>query len=221
MVLPVIVVAGPLLAGSRPQAIPLTAGWLVGVIGGLAAGIALDDPALSTTTPSFRIIGILAGGLAVVTAAGVAIGLVGPARERARKLLGARPLRWLPEAGAILVIAAAIGLVIRPYVEKVHGPASPYIAALQRLQGLPIDPGRLYAENTPYWVIWYLGVPALLLGLAGLAMVTRLCLRALITWRDPTGGGPGLGPAGRHHRLGAVRRAVAAVHGAGSAPGPV
>ena len=122
-----------------------------------------------------------------MTAAGVAIGLVGPARQRARKLLDARPLRWLPEAGAILVIAAAIGLVIRPYVQKVHGPASPYIAALQRLEGLPIDPGRLYAENTLYWVIWYLGVPALLLGLVGLAMVTRLCLRALITWRDPTG----------------------------------
>jgi hypothetical protein len=122
-----------------------------------------------------------------VTAAGVAIGLVGPARRRARKLLDARPLRWLPDAGAILVVAAAIGLVIRPYVQKVHGPASPYIAALQRLQDLPVDPGRLYAENTLYWVIWYLGVPTLLLGLAGLAMVTRLCLRALITWRDPTG----------------------------------
>jgi hypothetical protein len=187
MLLPVIVVAGALLAARKPQAIPLTAGWLVGVIGGLVAGSALDDPALSTTTPSFRIIGLLAGGLAVVTAAGVAIGLVGSARRRARKLLDARPLRWLPEAGAILVVAAAIGLAIRPYVLKVHGPASPYIAALQRLEGLPIDPGRLYAENTLYWVIWYLGVPTLLLGLAGLAMVTRLCLRALITWRDPTG----------------------------------
>jgi len=187
MLLPLIVVAGALLAGRRPQAIPLTAGWLVGVIGGLAAGIALDDPALSTTTPSFGTIGVIAGGLAVATAAGVAIGLVGPARRRARKLLDARPLRWLPEAGAILVVAAAIGLAIRPYVGKVHGPANPYIAALQRLQDLPIDPGRLYTENTLYWVIWYLGVPALLLGFVGLAMVTRLCLRALITWRDPTG----------------------------------
>ncbi len=187
MLLPLIVVAGALLAGRRPQAIPLTAGWLVGVIGGLAAGIALDDPALSITTPSFGTIGVIAGGLAVMTAVGVAIGLVGPARRRARKLLDARPLRWLPEAGAILVVAAAVGLAIRPYVQKVHGPANPYIAALQRLQDLPIDPGRLYAENTLYWVIWYLGVPALLLGFAGLAMVTRLCLRALITWRDPTG----------------------------------
>lgn len=187
LLLPLIVVAGALLAGRRPQAIPLTAGWLVGVIGGLAAGIALDDPALSATTPSFGTIGVIAGGLAVVTGVGVAIGLVRPVRQRARKLLGGRPLRWLPEVGAILVVAAAIGLAIRPNVQKVHGPANAYIAALQRLQDLPIDPGRLYAENTLYWVIWYLGVPALLLGFVGLAMVTRLCLRALITWRDPTG----------------------------------
>jgi hypothetical protein len=45
----------------------------------------------------------------------------------------------------------------------------------------------LYAESSLYWVIWYLGLPALLLGLIGLAMVTRMCLRALVTWRDPTG----------------------------------
>ena len=187
LILPVIVVAGALLAGRRPQAIPLAAGWLAGVVCGLAADVALDAPALSTTTPSFRTIGILAGGLAVVTAAGAAIALAGPARRRARKLLAARPMRWLPEAGAALVAVAGIGLVIRPYVQKVHGPASPYVAALQRLQGLPVDPGRVYAESSVYWVIWYLGLPALLLGLIGLAMVTRMCLRALVTRRDPTG----------------------------------
>jgi hypothetical protein len=187
LLLPMIVVAGALLAGRRPQAIPLAAGWLAGVVCGLAADIVLDAPALSTTTPSFRTIGILAGGFAVVTAAGVTIALVGPARRRARKMLGAWPLRWLPEAGAVLVAAAGIGLAIRPYLQKVHGPASPYVAALQRLEGLPVDPGRVYSESSLYWVIWYLGLPALLLGLIGLAMVTRMCLRALITWRDPTG----------------------------------
>jgi hypothetical protein len=187
LVLPVIVVGGALLAGRRPQAIPLAAGWLAGVVCSLAADVVLDAPALSTTTPSFRIIGILAGGLAVVTAAGAAIALAGPARRRARKLLAARPMRWLPEAGAALVVIAGIGLAIRPYVQKVHGPASPYVAALQRLQDLPVDPGRVYAESSVYWVIWYLGLPALLLGLIGLAMVTRMCLRALVTRRDPTG----------------------------------
>ena len=187
VLLPMIVVAGALLAGRRPQAIPLAAGWLAGVVCGLGADIGLDAPALSTTTPSFSTIGILAGGLAVVTAAGVTIALVGPARRRARKMLAAWPLRWLPEAGAVLVAAAGIGLAIRPYLQKVHGPASPYVAALQRLEGLPVDAGRVYSESSLYWVIWYLGLPALLLGLIGLAMVTRTCLRALITWRDPTG----------------------------------
>ncbi|HEY5987355.1 MAG TPA: hypothetical protein VIV12_13420, partial [Streptosporangiaceae bacterium] len=38
-----------------------------------------------------------------------------------------------------------------------------------------------------YWVIWYLGAPALLLGVMGLALAARLCLRALFTWRDPSG----------------------------------
>jgi hypothetical protein len=187
MLLPVIVVAGALLAGRRPQGIPLAAGWLVGVICGLGGGIGLDDPALSTTTPSFGMIGILAGGLAAATALGATVALAGPARRRAGPLLAGRPLRWLPEAGAALVALAAIGLAFRPYLQKVHGPPSPYIAALQRIEGLPVDPGRLYAENSLFWVIWYLGVPALLLGLIGLVMVTRMCLRALITWKDPAG----------------------------------
>lgn len=187
ILLPVIVVAGALLAGRRPEAIPLAVGWLAGVICGLAAEIGLDAPALSTTTPSSGKIAALAGGLAVLTAAGAAVGLIGPARRRARTLLDARPLRWLPDAAAVLVLLGGIGLALRPYVQKVRGPASPYIAALQRLEGLPIDPGRLYAENSLYWVIWYLGLPVLLLGLVGLAMVTRTCVRALITWRDPTG----------------------------------
>ena len=187
MVLPVIVVAGALLAGRKPQAIPLAAGWLAGVICGLATGLGLDAPALSTTTPSLRTIGILAWGLAVLTALGAAVALFGRLRRPARKLLDARPLRWLPEAGAVLVLLAGIGLAIRPYVQQVRGPASPYVAALQRLEGLPVDPGRVYAESSLYWVIWYLGVPALLLGLIGLAMVTRMCVRALITWRDPVG----------------------------------
>ncbi len=191
MLLPIIPVAGALLAGRRPQAIPFTAGLVAGAVCGLAAGIGLDFPAFRSTTPSLAMIGILAAGLVVLTALGVTVGLVGPARRRARKLLAGRPLRWLPEVAAVLVLAAAIGLAVRPYVQKVRGPASPYVAALQRLESLPIDPGRLYAENSLYWVIWYLGVPALLLGVIGLAMVTRQCLRALITWRDASGAAQG------------------------------
>ena len=184
VLLAIIPVAGALLAGRRPQAIPLTAGLLTGVVCGMAAAIGLDFPAVRTTTPSLRIIGVIAAGFAALTAVGVTAGLVGRVRRRVRKLLDGR---WLPDAAGILVAVAAIGLAVRPYLQKVRGPASPYVAALQRLEGLPVDPGRLYAENSLYWVIWYLGIPALLLGMIGLAIVTRQCVRALITWRDPGG----------------------------------
>jgi len=56
---------------------------------------------------------------------------------------------------------------------------------LQRMQGLPVDPTRLYSEQTLYWVIWYIGLPTVLLGGIGIALLVRRCLRALLRWRDP------------------------------------
>jgi len=61
------------------------------------------------------------------------------------------------------------------------------VGYLQRVQHLPVQPGRLYAESSLYWVVWYLGAPAVLLGLAGLALAARRCLRGLVTGRDPRG----------------------------------
>jgi hypothetical protein len=61
------------------------------------------------------------------------------------------------------------------------------VAALQQAQGLRVDPGLLYAEDSLYWVIWYVGLPALLLAGVGLALLTRRSVRALLSWRDPTG----------------------------------
>jgi len=65
-------------------------------------------------------------------------------------------------------VAALIALAVRPYVQIVREPATraaaAYVASLQRLGHLRVDPGRLYAEDTLYWVIWYVGLPAVLLG---------------------------------------------------------
>ena len=55
------------------------------------------------------------------------------------------------------------------------------------LEHLPVDPTRTYAEDTLYWVIWYVGAPAVLLGGFGLALLVRRSLRALLTWKDVTG----------------------------------
>jgi hypothetical protein len=95
---------------------------------------------------------------------------------------------WLPEAAAVLVVAGVVAFLIRPAVQTVHwqpGPATTgYMAALQRLLGLPVQPTRSYAEDSMYWVIWYIGIPALLLGAFGAALLTRRCVRGLLCWQD-------------------------------------
>jgi hypothetical protein len=65
--------------------------------------------------------------------------------------------------------------------------AQAFMAALQQAQGLRVDPARLYAEDSLYWVIWYIGLPAVLLAGVGLALLTRRSVRALLRWRDPSG----------------------------------
>ena len=185
VLLPVIPFAAMLVAGQRPRAAAFTAGIVVGVGYGLAGGLLLAGPGIRTLAPSLRMMGLAVVWAAALTLAGVAVG----SRERARRLLGQRPLRWLPEAAAVLVVAAAIAFAVRPYVQVVRGGTggAGYVASLQRLAGLPADPRRVYAEDSLYWVIWYLGLPAVLLGVAGLALLARRCARALISWRDAAG----------------------------------
>jgi len=185
--LPVIVFLGTLLAARRPQALPLGGGLLAGVGYGLIGGFVLAGPTMAALAPRLGQIALAAAAFLAVALAGAAVGLVEPVRRRVVRLLRARPLRWLPEAGAVIVVAIAAALVIRPYLQKVDGSPNQYVAVLQRISQLPVDPRRLYAEDSMYWVIWYLGTPALLLGVVGLALLTRRCLRALITWRDPAG----------------------------------
>jgi hypothetical protein len=112
-------------------------------------------------------------------------------RAGLRTVLARRPVRWLPDVAAVLAGAVLVGLAIRPYLQTVHGPATgvaaDFVASLQRLEHLRVAPGRLYAEDTLYWVIWYVGLPAVLLGWFGLALLLRRCTRALLAGRDPTG----------------------------------
>jgi hypothetical protein len=49
--------------------------------------------------------------------------------------------------------------------------------AYQKANHLPIDPTRTYAEYSLHWVFWYIGVPAVILGTVGAAILIRRCLR--------------------------------------------
>ena len=82
-----------------------------------------------------------------------------------------------------------VGFAVRPLVQTVAGETNPtsiaYVAELQKLAGLPVDGRQQYYQDSLYWVIWYIGVPAVLLGAFGLAVLARRGLRALLTWQDP------------------------------------
>jgi hypothetical protein len=62
-----------------------------------------------------------------------------------------------------------------PYVVR-------YVAALQRLAKLPVDGHQQYYELSFDSVLWYLGVPAVLLACGGAALLGRRMVRAVTMW---------------------------------------
>jgi hypothetical protein len=188
-VLPVAIVTVALFGVDWRQALPFAVGIAVGAGYGLAGWLRLSRPLLSSVSGPAVLAELAALGFIVLGVAALLLKRLRPVREFAPRMLAARPLRWLPELGAFLVIAALVGFAIRPYVQTVHGHPSAavyrFIASLQHMQGLHVDPTRQYSEQTLYWVIWYIGLPTVLLGGFGAALLTRRCLRAVLGWRDP------------------------------------
>ena len=187
--LPVVPFCGLLVAARRRQAIPFGLGLLIGVGYGLADGYLLSRPYLDLEAPSLRPLGLITAAVVLLTLACLAITSSRSASARLRGWLTPRVLRWLPEAAAALVVLIFVGFAVRPLLQTVAGETDPvsiaYVAELQKLAHLPIDGRRQYYEQSLYWVIWYIGVPAVLLGAFGLAALTRRCTRALLTWKDP------------------------------------
>jgi len=183
-ILPAVPFLGVLLAARRRQAVPFGAGLAVGVGYGLADGYLKSRPYLDLEAPSLRPLALIVAATGLVTLAGVL------ASKQLIQAVRAKAVRWLPAAAAVLTALIFVGFAVRPLVQTVAGETDPtsiaYVAELQKLAHLPIDGRRQYYEDSLYWVIWYLGVPAVLLAAFGLAMLARKCTKALLTWRDPT-----------------------------------
>jgi hypothetical protein len=184
-ILPAVPFLGVLLAARRRQAVPFGVALVVGVGYGLADGYLKSRPYLDLEAPSLRPLGYIVAATIVVTLAAVL------ARKQLNKALTTRVASWLPTVAAIGVAAIFVAFAVRPLVQTVAGETDPtsiaYVAELQKLAHLPINGRRQYYEDSLYWVIWYLGVPAVLLGAFGLAVLARKCTNALLTWKDPSG----------------------------------
>jgi hypothetical protein len=189
--LPAVPVLGIMFVGRRKQWIPISLGLLIGVGYGLATGYVLARSYLDSLSSWMGPFGIIAGALVVVTLDAALVWRYARLGGLSKRLLAHWPLRWLPEAVTVLTVLIVAGFAVRPYVQTVRGGLNSstvaYVGYLQRVAGLPLDPRRTYTEDTLYWVIWYIGLPALLLGVFGLALLARRVFRALITWNDPTG----------------------------------
>ena len=136
---------------------------LIGVGYGLADGYLLARPVIDTAGSTLEEVAVAAVWLAAITIVVVQVMRLPKVRARARKLLAGRPLRWLPELGSLLVVAVLAGFAIRPLVKFAQtkpGPVmSRYLAHLQHLLGLPVNPARPYNEEALYWAVWYVGLP--------------------------------------------------------------
>ena len=172
-ILPVIPYAGLLLIGRRPQAVPLVGGLVAGGLYGAVDGLVLSRPYLASIRSSLIPLALLAG--LVVLATGVAVLLL-----RRRGLPAIRG-NFLPNAVTVLAFAITIGFALRPYVQTVHAalnaPTRAAMTIWERADHLPIQPTRLFYEISLRWVFWYVGVPAVILGTAGAALLARRCLR--------------------------------------------
>lgn len=200
--LPVFPILALMFVSRRPQAGPLGIGLLLGVACGLYAGLALARPYLSALSAQLHLFGLSAAGFGVLTALIAPLAFPGT-RAWLRRVLLARTrvvglrgestalpslgecLQWLAFA---LPFALLIGFAVRPYLQVTRGQTDPavirYVAGLQRLEHLPVDGRRQYYESSLNWVLWYLGVPALLLAVAGAAVLGRRMVRAGLAWGD-------------------------------------
>jgi hypothetical protein len=164
-ILPAVPFGGLMIAARRRQGVPFGLGLLVGVGYGLADGYLKARPYLDLVGPSLRPLGLIAAAVVLLTVAGL-IAARRPAPLAAVRgwLTAQRLTDWLPRAAAALTVAAFAVLALRPLIHHAAGQ---------------------YDQESLYWVIWYIGLPAVLLGAFGLAALARRAGSAFLTWTDP------------------------------------
>ena len=202
ILLPVFPVLALLFVRRRRQAGPLGIGLFLGIAIGLSAGLVLARSYLATVSTELHVFGLCAAGFGVVTA------LIAPLAFPAARAWVRQAFQWRPHMVGLggedislpslemvaqwlalaLPVVALIGLAIRPYLQTTRGQTDPtlirQVAALQRIAQLPVDGRRQYYEQSFDWVLWYLGVPAVLLACAGAAALGRRLVRAAFEWRS-------------------------------------
>ena len=150
-ILLVVPYCGLLILNRRRQVLPLIVGMIIGLLYGTVDGLALSRPYLRTNISSVK---PMVAAFALVTAATVVAVWWLRRRERPIPVAGPRVVR----AVTILPFVVLAAFVVRPYVER----------NWHALQDAPLS---------LHWVYWYTGGPIIALGVIGIALVARRCVR--------------------------------------------
>jgi hypothetical protein len=183
--LPVVVFAGLLVARRRDIGLPLFAGLAVGAGAGLAEGYVLSWPYLDYLSASLDPLLLMATAIVMMTVIMVTLLWWPPTGGPLRRLGAWAAHGRVPDLAALAAVLVVIAFAVRPYVQTATRTPlndddrlnSTFIKTLQTIQGLPIQPDRTYDEISLYWVVWYLGLPALLMATFGAALLARRLLR--------------------------------------------
>jgi hypothetical protein len=156
---------GALFALRKPQALPLTAGFIVGVAFGTVDAVVFAWPYMMTNESSVKPLLKIAIVLVIVT---VAVTLY--IRRRGlprwdRKPGLVRLWGWLANASVILAFVVIAVFAVRPHFQQLHGATASGVVKAS------------HAELSMHWVWWYIGIPAVLLGTLGAGLLIRKSLR--------------------------------------------
>jgi len=170
----VIPYGGLLLLGRRPQAVPLLGGLVAGMLFGAADGLVLSRPYLVHIGSSLKPLVALFVLVAVLTALVVVV--------RWDRGLPQIRAKWLLNAPAVLAVVVLLGLLALPYLKPLPRRPDGTVVTIAHSRG----PEAPYLALSLHWVFWYIGVPAVLLAVAGAALLGRRCLQGRApTWTLP------------------------------------
>lgn len=164
----------------------------------LGAGVSTLLAGLAALWLSSEYLATIAASLVPLVGLGVVMGVVTAGLLWWQRRGGAVPQgfsRFLPDGVGVAVVGLGLFLASRPLWQTVRqspdDPGSRVVAGLQLRQGLTVDGGRTYAEQTVAWLSWWVGIPALVIALGALAWALRLVAQrwtageSLPAWTGP------------------------------------
>lgn len=156
---------GALFALRKPQALPLTAGFFVGVAFGVVDAVVFAWQYMVTNESSVKPLVEITIVLVIVT-----VGVTLYIRRRGLPRWDGKPglvrlWGWLADASVVLAFVVIAVFAVRPHFQHLYGVTASGVVEAS------------HAELALHWVWWYIGIPAVLLGTFGAGLLIRKCLR--------------------------------------------